>query len=54
VQGVLKANIFSVMADTTPDISNKDRLAVCIRYINDNGEATERLLEISEGIDTTG
>lgn len=54
VQEILKANIFSVMADTTPDISNKDRLAVCVRYVNDNGEATERLLEISEGMDKTG
>lgn len=42
------------MADTTPDISNQDRLAICVRYVNNNGEATERLLEISEGIDKTG
>jgi len=54
VQEVQKANIFSVMADTTPDISNQDRLAICVRYVNNNGEATERLLEISEGIDKTG
>jgi len=54
VQEVQKVNIFSVKADTTPDISNQDRLAICIRYVNDNGEATERLLEISEGIYKTG
>jgi len=54
VQEVQKANIFSVMADTTPDISNHDRLAICVRYVNDNGEATERLLDISEGLDKTG
>ncbi|KAL4126385.1 hypothetical protein QTP88_010607 [Uroleucon formosanum] len=51
VQEVQKVNIFSVMADTTTDISNQDRLAICIRYVNDNGE---RLLEISECIDKTG
>ncbi|KAL4152659.1 hypothetical protein QTP88_000492 [Uroleucon formosanum] len=43
-----------LMADTTPDISHKDRLAVCVRYINNKGEAMERLLEINEGIDKTG
>jgi len=42
------------MADTIPNISNQDRLAICVRYVNDNGEATEILLEISEGIDKTG
>lgn len=42
------------MADTTPDISHKDRLAVCVRYINNEGKAMERLLEINEGIDKTG
>lgn len=50
VQKVQKANIFSVMADTTPDLSNQDRLAICVRYVD---EATERLLEIAEGIDKT-
>lgn len=44
IKEVQDANLYSVMADTTPDISHKDRLEVCVRYINNEGKATERLL----------
>lgn len=54
IKEVQDANLYSVMADTTPDISHKDRLAVCVRYINNEGKAMERLLEINEGTDKTG
>ncbi|CAI6371974.1 unnamed protein product [Macrosiphum euphorbiae] len=54
VKEVQEASLFSVMADTTPDNSHKDRLAVCLRYTNNNGKAIERLLEIAEGVDKTG
>jgi len=54
VKEVQEASLFSVMADTTPDNSHKDRLAVCLRYVNNNGKAIERLLEIAEGVDKTG
>ena len=32
VQEVSTAGMFGVMADTTPDVSNKDQLAVAVRY----------------------
>ncbi|KAL4120565.1 hypothetical protein QTP88_013235 [Uroleucon formosanum] len=54
VKEVQEASLFSVMTDTTPDNSHKDRLAVCLRYVNNNGKAIERLLEIAEGVDKTG
>lgn len=37
LQEVQKANIFSVMADTTSNISNQDQLSICVWYVNDNG-----------------
>jgi len=30
------------MADTTPDISMKDQLAVCLRYVDKKGITNER------------
>ena len=54
IQEVSKSELFSVMADTTPDISNKDQLAVCIRYIGSNGKANERLLDVIESTTKTG
>ncbi|KAL4083444.1 hypothetical protein QTP88_028760 [Uroleucon formosanum] len=54
VNEVKKAIIYSVSADTTPDITHEDRLAVCTRYVNNQGKAVERLLEISKGTDKTG
>ncbi|KAL4112340.1 hypothetical protein QTP88_016149 [Uroleucon formosanum] len=46
VNEVKEAIIYSVSADTTPDITHEDRLAVCTRYVNNQGKAVERLLEI--------
>ncbi|XP_065656431.1 uncharacterized protein LOC136081928 isoform X1 [Hydra vulgaris] len=54
IQEVSKSELFSVMADTTPDISNKNQLAVCIRYIDSNGKANERLLDVIESTTKTG
>ncbi|KAL4118970.1 hypothetical protein QTP88_011848 [Uroleucon formosanum] len=51
---IKEANIYSVSADTTPDISHQDRLAVCVRYVNSQGKAVERLLEMEKGTDKTG
>lgn len=43
------------MSDTTTsDNSHKNCLAVCLRYVDDNGKAIERHLEIAERIDKTG
>ena len=54
---VNESKMFSVMADTTPDTSNKDRLAVAVRYVKEDGPSfavKERLLEVKETIDKTG
>ncbi|XP_060881749.1 uncharacterized protein LOC132953246 [Metopolophium dirhodum] len=53
INDVKEAPFYSVMAYTTPDISHKDCLAICVRYPR-NGEAVERLLEVAEGKDKTG
>lgn len=49
VKQIQNADIYSVIADTTPDLSHKDRLAVNIRYLEEqNGKLVpvERLLKI--------
>ena len=54
---VNKSKMFSVMADTTADTSNKDRLAVAVRYVKEDGPSfavKERLLEVKETTDKTG
>ncbi len=42
------------MADTTPDTSHIDRLAVATRYVTSEGTAKEGLLEVKEMTDKTG
>jgi hypothetical protein len=37
-----------VSADTTPDLSHQDRLAVSVHYVNSQGKAVERLLEMEK------
>lgn len=54
IEEVKNAEIYSVLADTTPDITHQDRLAICVRYVNNNGKVKERLLEINECIDKSG
>ena len=41
---VSHSEMFSVMADTTPDVSNKDQLAVAVRYLDADDKPTERLV----------
>lgn len=53
IQEVKKVDIYSVMVDTTPDISHRDLPLVCIRYVNASGEISERLLEIIEALEKT-
>ena len=56
-QKVNESKMFSIMADTTPDTSNKDRLAVAVRYDKEDGlsfAVKERLLEVKETTDKTG
>lgn len=54
INDVKEAHFYSVMADTTPDISHKDSLAICVQYVDSKGQAIERLLEVAEGKDKTG
>ena len=56
-QDVKDSKMFSVMADTTPDTSKKDRLAVAVRYVKEDSSTfavKERLLEIRETTEKTG
>jgi len=46
--------MYSVLADTTPDVSHKDQLAICVRYVDSFGKISERLLEFCKAIDKTG
>jgi hypothetical protein len=48
------AGMFAVMADTTPDVSNKDQLAVAVRYLVTNNHPVERLVQVKEATDKTG
>ena len=54
IEEVKRAGMFSVMADTTPDEEHTDRLSVVLRYVNDTGKPTERLLDLSKTEDKTG
>jgi len=54
INDVKEAPFYSLMADTTPDISHKDCLAICVRYVDSKGQAVERLLEVAEGKNKTG
>lgn len=54
VEEVSTSDIFSVLADTTPDVSLKDQLSVCLRYVDQRGSPNERLLDVVEVTDKTG
>lgn len=54
VQEVNDAKMFTVMADTTPDVSHDDQLSIVVRYVNDAGIVSERLLDIIVATDKTG
>ena len=51
---VKDAQLFSVLADTTPDTSHTDRLSCAVRFVGPTGEAEERLIEVKELKDKTG
>lgn len=51
---VSDAGIYCVMADTTPDVSNKDQLAVAVHYLDKDGTPAERLVQVKEVTDKTG
>ena len=54
VKGIKDAEVFSIMSDTTPDVSHKDQMSVICRYVNHDGTVHERLLDLKEVRDKTG
>ena len=54
VNEIKVAKMFGVSADTTPDLSRKDQLAVVCRYVDEDGGAKERLLCLKSTTAKTG
>ena len=51
LQEIRSAPMFSIMADEATDVSNKEQLALCIRYVNSSTlNIAERFLGFSECI----
>ncbi|CAB4028662.1 zinc finger MYM-type 1-like, partial [Paramuricea clavata] len=48
VAQINEATMFSVIADTTPDVSHVDQLSVVARYVDKDGIPQERLVDIRE------
>ena len=51
---IRNANFFSIMADETVDISNKEQLVICVRWCNSNFEINEDYLGLHDCDRTTG
>lgn len=45
VNEIKNAKYFSIIVDSTPDISHTDQLAFIFRYVSNNGEPVERFLK---------
>ena len=54
VKEIKDTNMHSISADTTPDLSGKDQLAIVCRYVNEDGDANERLLCMKSTTSKTG
>ena len=54
IADISQAGMFSVIADTTPDVSHVDQLSVVARYVDVEGNPQERLVDIKELHDKTG
>ena len=54
IKEIQHAGMFAVMADTTPDASHKDRLALACRNVDHEEQPRERLLSLTEAKDKTG
>lgn len=42
------AKYYSIIVDSTPDISHMDQLTIVVRYVNKNGSPVERFLKFLE------
>lgn len=51
---VKKSELFSVIIDTTTDVSNQEQFSFILRYVNDNGVIEERLAALETAVDGTG
>ncbi len=49
-----KSLFWSVMVDSTPDVSHKDMMSLVIRFVNEDDQAEERVLYINEIKNKTG
>ncbi|KAK9665781.1 hypothetical protein RND81_14G135800 [Saponaria officinalis] len=49
----LNGDFFGLLADESSDVSHKEELAICLRYVNKDGKICERFLEILHVKDTT-
>ena len=52
-RNIQQAKFYSVMGDETADISNKEQLILCIRWVNDNLQAHEDFIGIHKKPNTT-
>ena len=58
---VRQASVFSVLMDETTDVSHKEQVAICVRFVDVTGTAAsckpviqERMLALVETRDVTG
>lgn len=51
---VKKAGIFSIMIDTTTDVSNIEQFSLILRFVDEFGEVKERLVALESTNDATG
>ena len=43
---------WSLIADTTPDVSRKEQLSICVRIVHNNGRCTEHILSCVQALGT--
>ncbi|XP_025422905.1 zinc finger MYM-type protein 1-like [Sipha flava] len=51
---VKKAEVFSIIIDTTTDVSNLEQFSLVLRFVNEEGQTEERLVAMKEVPDSTG
>ncbi|XP_008179820.1 zinc finger MYM-type protein 1-like [Acyrthosiphon pisum] len=51
---VRKAGVFSIIIDTTTDVSNLEQFSLVLRFINEEGQIEERLTAMKVAHDSTG
>lgn len=49
----LNNDLFSILADESSDVSNKEQLAICLRYVDKGGYVQERFLGVMKVDDTS-